>query len=176
MKNAGKIYDAIIEAGKNHRLIHAGAHAMDIMRMEKMYLHWGHDISPEENPYESGLGFVVQLNKERDFIGKTALKKIKQSQLTKRMFMLTLDNSDPGKPLLLHDEPIYCEGKIIGETTSGNYSFNYKKNMALGYLNLIDSKEELQKKQFQIEVAKTKYNSTLQLKALHDPKNILMKK
>ena len=176
MKNAGTIYNAIIEAGKNHHLIHAGAHAMDIMRMEKMYLHWGHDISPEENPYEAGLGFVVQLNKERDFIGKTALKKIKQSQLTKRMFMLTLDNSDPGKPLLLHDEPIYCEGKIIGETTSGNYSFNYKKNMALGYLNLIDSKEELQKKQFQIEVAKTKYNSTLQLKALHDPKNILMKK
>ena len=86
--------------------------------------------------------------------------------------MLTLDNSDPGKPLLLHDEPIYCEGKIIGETTSGNYSFNYKKNMALGYLNLIDSKKELQKKQFQIEVAKTKYDSTLQLKALHDPKNI----
>ena len=48
--------------------------------------------------------------------------------------------------------------------------------MALGYLNLLDSKEELQKKQFQIEVAKTKYNATLQLKALHDPKNILIKK
>ena len=69
--------------------------------------------------------------------------------------MLTLNSADPGKPLLLHDEPIYCEGKIIGETTSGNYSFNYNKNMALGYLNLLDSKEELQKKQFQIEVAKT---------------------
>jgi len=176
MKSAKKIYDAVIEAGKNHRLIHAGAHAMDIMRMEKMYLHWGHDISPEENPYQAGLGFVVQLNKEQDFIGKTALKNIKQSQLTKRMFMLTLNNSDPGKPLLLHDEPIYCEGKIIGETTSSNYSFNYKKNMALGYLNLLDSKEELQKKQFQIEVAKIKYDSTLQLKALHDPTNILMKK
>ena len=59
MKNAGTIYNAIIEAGKNHHLIHAGAHAMDIMRMEKMYLHWGHDISPEENPYQAGLGFVV---------------------------------------------------------------------------------------------------------------------
>ena len=48
--------------------------------------------------------------------------------------------------------------------------------MALGYLNLLDSKEELEKKQFQIEVAKTKYDATLQLKALHDPTNILMKK
>ena len=51
----GKIYDVIIEAGKNHHLTHAGAHAMDIMRLEKMYLHWGHDISPEENPYQAGL-------------------------------------------------------------------------------------------------------------------------
>ena len=60
--------------------------------------------------------------------------------------MLTLDNSKPGQPLLLHDEPIYCEGKIIGETTSGNYSFNYKKNMALGYLNLIGFKRRITKK------------------------------
>jgi len=46
----------------------------------------------------------------------------------------------------------------------------------VGFVSAVESKEELQKKQFQIEVAKTKYNSTLQLKALHDPKNILMKK
>ena len=75
-----------------------------------------------------------------------ALKKIKQSQLTKRMFMLTLDNSEPGKPLLLHDEPIYCNDKIIGRTTSGNYSFYYKKNISFGYINFeknLDGKKSL---------------------------------
>ena len=51
--------------------------------------------------------------------------------------MLTLKNSKPGSPLLLHDEPIYCDGKIVGRTTSGNYSFNYEKNMSFGYLNLL---------------------------------------
>ena len=71
----GQIYDAIIEAGKNHRLIHAGAHAMDIMRMEKMYLHWGHDISPEENPYQAGLGFVCPIRQRTGFYWKNCLKK-----------------------------------------------------------------------------------------------------
>ena len=51
--------------------------------------------------------------------------------------MFTLDQANPGYPLLLHDEPIYFDGKIVGETTSGNFSFNYNKNMAFGYINLI---------------------------------------
>ena len=75
----------------------------------------------------------------------------------------------------MHDEPIYSDGKIVGETTSGNYSFNFKKNMSFGYINLPDTKEELKQKQFQIEVAKIKYNATLQLTALHDPKNVLIR-
>ena len=49
--------------------------------------------------------------------------------------MFTLKDSKPGEPLLLHDEPIYLEDKIIGRTTSGNYSFNYKKNLSFGYIN-----------------------------------------
>ena len=89
--------------------------------------------------------------------------------------MLTLNESIPGQPLLLHDEPIYCEEQIVGETTSGNYSFKYKKNMSLGYINLLNTKKELQQKKFQIEVAKIKYNATLQLTALHDPENFLIR-
>ena len=51
--------------------------------------------------------------------------------------MFTLKESQPGKPLLLHDEPIYLGDKIIGRTTSGNYSFNYKKSLAFGYIKNI---------------------------------------
>ena len=57
------------------------------------------------------------------------------------MIMFTLKNSIAGSPRLLHDEPIYCDGKIVGRTTSGNYSFNYKKNMSLGYINLNSTKK-----------------------------------
>ena len=89
--------------------------------------------------------------------------------------MLTLKNSEPGSPLLLHDEPIYCEGKIVGRTTSGNYSFNYKKNMSLGYINMISPIEELAKKVFFIEVEKKQHEAILQTQSLHDPENKIIK-
>ena len=49
--------------------------------------------------------------------------------------MMSLKDNKPGSPLLLHDEPIFFNGKIIGRTTSGNYSFNFKKNIAFGYVS-----------------------------------------
>jgi len=175
IKESKKIFEIISEAGINHNLIYAGAHAMDIMRMEKGYLHWGHDISPEENPYEAGLDFAVKLDKEYDFIGKNSLieaNKIKKKQLV----ILSLIDSEPGNPLLLHDEPIYYEDKIVGETTSGNFSFNYNKNIAFGYINMNTDKNILKDNFFEIEVAKNKYGAKLELSPLHDPKNILIKK
>ena len=175
MKNAKNIYNVINETGTSYQLVHAGAHAMDIMRMEKKYLHWGHDISPEENPFEAGLGFAVSLEKDFDFIGKKALLKIKKQQTDKKLILLTLEESEPGKPLLLHDEPIYLDGKIIGETTSGNYSFNYNKNMSIGYINTTDAVSELQDKNLEIEVAKKKYKAKIETQPLHDPKNISIK-
>jgi len=89
--------------------------------------------------------------------------------------MLTLKDSHPGSPLLLHDEPIYCEKKIVGRTTSCNYSFNYNKNMSLGYINLDFSIEELAKKVYFIEVEKQMYEAILLKKTLHDPENKLIK-
>jgi 4-methylaminobutanoate oxidase (formaldehyde-forming) len=68
--------------------------------------------------------------------------------------MFTLQNSEPGSPLVLHDEPIYCNDKIVGRTTSGNYSFNYKKNMVFGYINLSSLNKDLSKITFQLKLNK----------------------
>ena len=86
--------------------------------------------------------------------------------------MLTLKDSQPGSPLLLHDEPIYCNGKIVGRTTSGNYSFNYKKNMSFGY---IKSEYSLEEKDIEIEVEKKRYKAIIETIPLHDPHNINIK-
>ena len=174
IKDAKNIYEIIVKDGEKFKLTHAGAHAMDIMRMEKGYLHWGHDISPGENPFEAGIGFAVKLNKEEDFIGKENLIKIKDKK-NKQLVMLTLEKSEPGYPLLLHDEPIYYEGKIVGETTSGNFSFNYNKNMAFGYIKSNINIEVAKNRFFEIEVEKIKYKANLQTQSLHDPKNLLIK-
>ena len=141
-------------------------HAMDNMRMESGFLHWGHDISPEENQYEAGLNFAVSYKKNIDFIGKDALLKIKDQKPSKQFVMLYLKDSKPGKPLLLHDEPIYFESKIIGRTTSGNYSFNFNKNLSFGYVNSKFSNKDLTKKDIYIEVEKKKYPASIILEPL----------
>ena len=170
IKNAKKIYELIINKGKGFNLSNCGMHAMDIMRMESGFLHWGHDISPEENQYQANLSFTISSKKEVDFIGKQALDKIKKEKIKSRFAMFTLKESKPGKPLLLHDEPIYLENKIIGRTTSGNYSFNYKKNLSFGYIKTNLSNEELTVKPLFIEVAKKKYSALIELKPLKDKK------
>ena len=82
--------------------------------------------------------------------------------------MLSLKNSKPGAPLLLHDEPIYLDNKIIGRTTSGNYSFNYNKNLSFGYVETEYSNEELKNKNLYIEVAKEKYLAMVEINSLKD--------
>ena len=167
INEAKEIYNLIIENGKEFNISNCGMLAMDTMRMESGYLHWGHDMSPEENQYQAGLQFAISYKKNIDFIGKNALLKIKDKIPSKNFIMFTLQNSKPGKPLILHDEPIYLEDKIIGRTTSGNYSFNFKKNLAFGYVSIDLSKEDLKNRKLQIEVAKIKYTAELQSKPLN---------
>ena len=164
--DAKKIYELIIEKGKKFNLSNCGMHALDTMRMESGFLHWGHDISPEENQFQSGLTFTISNKKEIDFIGKKALQVIKSKKIDRRFVMLTLKDNKPGTPLLLHDEPIYFKDKIIGRTTSGNYSFNFKKNLAFGYINNIYTADDLMGNDVFIEVEKKKYQAQIIQKPL----------
>ncbi len=161
INDSKKIFNLINEIGKEFNLSLCGMHALDTMRMETGFLHWGHDISPAENQYQAGLNFAISFKKNIDFIGKNSLSKIKDNTLDKRMMMFTLKESKPGNPLLLHDEPIYLGDKIIGRTTSGNYSFCFNKNLSFGYVNSGNTKETLKGKNIYIEVEKKKYLASI---------------
>ncbi len=158
--NAKDIYKKIIEVGKNFNISNCGMHALDTMRMESGFLHWGHDMSPEENQYQAGLDFTISFKKQIDFIGKEALEKIKNKKPNTRFAMFSLKENIPGIPLLLHDEPIYLDNEIIGRTTSGNYSFNFKKNLSFGYIKNIPL-NELDHKTIYIEVEKNRYKAEI---------------
>ena len=173
MKDSKEIFNLITEKGKEFNLSLCGMLAMDTMRMESGYLHWGHDISPEENQYEAGLKFAISYKKEINFIGKDALLNIKDKKLSKKFIMLVLKESKPGKPLLLHDEPIYLDKEIIGRTTSGNYSFNFNKNLSFGYIKSDLNIDDLQKKNIFIEIEKKKYSAIILKKPLNDKSKIL---
>ena len=147
--------------------------------MEKGYLHWGHDISPEETPFEVGLNIFVSLKKKEDFIGRKTMEKQFKNGTNKKLVYLTLSKEEsPGNPLMLHEEPIYMDGKIVGKTSSGQYSFNYKKSISMGHITLDDNfrVNEIKDRKFEIEVAKKRYEAHINIKPLHDPKNILIKK
>ncbi|MDA7574610.1 FAD-dependent oxidoreductase, partial [Candidatus Pelagibacter sp.] len=81
------LYNLILTTGKNFSLTHCGAHTMDIMRMESGFLHWGHDISPEENQYQAGLNFAISYKKPFNFTGKQKLLKIKNQKIDKKLKM-----------------------------------------------------------------------------------------
>jgi 4-methylaminobutanoate oxidase (formaldehyde-forming) len=147
-------------------------HALDILRLEKKFLHWGHDITSENNPFEAGLSFAVNFKKNQNFIGREALEKIKEKPTKNKLALFSLKNvSKPGKPLLLHDEPVYIDDKIIGYTTSSNYSFCYEKNIFLAYIkNQIQDLEN-----YSVEVEGKRYPLKLEKNPLHDPKSELMR-
>ena len=75
--------------------------------------------------------------------------------------MFKLNNTKPGDPLLLHDEPIYLDDKIIGRTTSANYSFNFNTNLAFGYVNSGNTQDSLKYQNLYIEVEKLKYKAEI---------------
>ena len=166
------IFDKIYKLGKKFNLTFAGMHTLDILRLEKKFLHWGHDITSENNPFEAGLSFTVNLKKNENFIGRSRLEKIKEKPISKSLELFSLKNNfKPGKPLILHDEPIFFKDKIIGNTTSSNYSFCYNKNLCLGYIDIHYKEND----NLSLEVEGKRYSLSLEKSAIHDPKSILLR-
>ena len=103
---ASAVFDLVVEAGASYGLRLAGYHAMNSLRIEKAYRHWGHDISPDETPLEAGLGFCVAWDKKGGFIGREALVRQRDEGIRQRLVQFVLEEADP---LLYHDEPILSE-------------------------------------------------------------------
>ena len=163
------IFDKLYVKNGNSSIQLAGYHALNSLRMEKGYLHWGHDIGVEENPFEAGVGFCVNFNKKNPFLGQDALEKKKDSALKKRKVNFSLSNNDL---LMYHNEPIFFDGKIVGEITSGMFGFYLDKSLGMGYISANDSfsiEEMLKLQKFEIEVAETKYKAKGSIKCFYDP-------
>ena len=101
-------------------------HAMDIMRMENGFLHWGHDISPEENQYQAGLKFTISYKKNTNFIGKDELIKRKNNPQKKLVGLELI-----GKEIAGHGDCVHIGRAQVGIVTSGCLSSTLNKNVAL---------------------------------------------
>ena len=168
---AQDIYDKIIDAGSEHGLKMAGMHALNSLRLEKAYRHWGHDITDEDTPLDAGLAFAVKFDKKGGFIGRDALLKKKEKKVLKRR-LVQFALEDP-QPLLYHNEPIWCGEKIVGDLTSGMYGHTIGTCLGMGYVNWEEgvSKEFIESNHFEIEVAGERYPARPSLSAFYDPKS-----
>ena len=124
------LWDALWQAGRAHDLRAGGYRAIDSLRLEKGYRVWSSDITPEDTPYQAGLGFAVRLDKRGGFIGQEALAAA-GDDVDRRLCCLVLD-----EPLAvaLGNEPIRVGGEVVGRVTSGGYGYAVARSIAYGYL------------------------------------------
>jgi glycine cleavage system T protein len=128
-----RLWDTLWEAGKQFGLVAAGYRAIESMRLEKGYRVWSSDITPEDNPYEAGLGFAVRLNKDSEFIGKAALIKAKDDGITRRLRPLLLEDPDA---IVFGGEPVRLtqSANIVGRVTSGGFGYTIGRSIAYAYV------------------------------------------
>jgi len=172
---APAVFDALVAAGEPLGLRLAGYHALNALRMEKAYRHWGHDISDEDTPLQAGLGFAVAWSKPGGFIGRDALLAQREKGLTRRLVQFAL--RDP-EPLLYHNEPIWRDGVIAGRISSGMFGHTVGRSLGMGYVEntagLADN-AWIMNGRYDIEVAGVRFGADASLFAPYDPTGLRVK-
>jgi glycine cleavage system aminomethyltransferase T/glycine/D-amino acid oxidase-like deaminating enzyme len=165
---AAGVFEALMQAGEPHGLRLAGYHALNSLRIEKAYRHWGHDITDEDTPLQSGLGFAVAWDKPGGFIGRDALLALRGKPHTRRLVTFLLE--DP-EPLLLHNEPIWRDGVRLGHITSAMYGHTLGCSIGLGYVSDAEGVTEafLRDARFELEIAGVRHAARATLKPPYDP-------
>ncbi|MDH4310469.1 MAG: FAD-dependent oxidoreductase, partial [Gammaproteobacteria bacterium] len=126
------VYDKVVEAGAKFGLVHAGLRALGSLRMEKGYRDYGHDLDNTDDPYETGLGFAVDLHKPGGFIGKEALLARKaQGPLQRRLVSVFVQ--DP-EPQMFHAEIVRRDGKAVGYVRAASYGHTLGGAVGLAFL------------------------------------------
>jgi 4-methylaminobutanoate oxidase (formaldehyde-forming) len=125
------LWSTLWEAGREHGLVAAGYRAIEALRIEKGYRVWSSDITPDETPFDAGLGFAVALDKAPPARAHAALVTARTTRPTRRLRCLVLDDA---RAVVLGNEPVRVDGAIVGRVTSGGYGFAVERSIAFAYL------------------------------------------
>ena len=167
------VFNELQIAGREFDIANVGLHAVNSLRLEKGFRHWGHDIGSHDSLVQAGLGFAAKPDAS-DFIGRQAFLDEKAKGLPARR-MVQFKLQDP-EQLLYHNEPIVMNDKIVGYLSSGMYGHAVGGAIGMGYVEVPDlSIEVIQSGKFEIEVAKTRFAAEASLKAFYDPSASRMK-
>jgi glycine cleavage system aminomethyltransferase T/glycine/D-amino acid oxidase-like deaminating enzyme len=169
-EQAVHVYDRVVEAGKDFGLRHAGLRALGSLRMEKGYRDYGHDIDNTDDALETGLGFVVDLDKP-DFLGKAYCveKKAQGPAFNRRLLQVLV--KDP-EPLLYHAEVVYRNDKAVGYIRAASYGHTLGGAVGLAMIEAGEpiNKAYLQEGEWEIDIAGKRCPAEVSLRPMYDPK------
>ena len=129
LADLGGVYDALMTAGQAEDIRPVGYRALESLRLEKGYRAWSSDITPNDTPFEAGLGWAVKMATNRPFIGRAALASA--GPVTKRFAGFRLDDPDA---VLVGRETILRDGQAVGYLTSGGYGYTLGASVGYGYV------------------------------------------
>jgi 4-methylaminobutanoate oxidase (formaldehyde-forming) len=162
------VYDKVLAAGAEFGVVHAGLRALGSLRMEKGYRDYGHDLDNTDDPYETGLGFAVDLKKPDGFIGKEALLERKaRGPLQRRLVQVLV--SDP-TPQMFHAEIVRRNGVAVGYVRAASYGHTLGGAVGLAFLEPRQTVDEayLTSGNWQVEIAGTLYPAIVSARPLYD--------
>jgi 4-methylaminobutanoate oxidase (formaldehyde-forming) len=166
---AAGVFDVLESAGRDHGLTLCGYHALNSLRMEKGYRHWGHDISPDDDPLQAGLGFAVAWDKPGGFLGREALISRRGRPASRRLVQLRLEAD---APFAYHNEPIWRDGQLVGRVTSGMFGHTLGAPLAMGYVENPEGSDWLdfvQSGTYEVEIACERLPAQASLQPWYDP-------
>ena len=136
-RDAEKLWRAVLEAGAPHGLRVIGP--CHIRRIEAGILAYGADMWLDNNPFEVGLGYgwMVDLDQDADFIGKDALKRIKEEGVKQKLVGLDIGGEPLGTYIdseMIDFFPVYAGGREVGRVTSSCFSPRLQKNIGFAML------------------------------------------
>ncbi|MBY5973422.1 FAD-dependent oxidoreductase [Ferrimonas balearica] len=165
---AAHVFEELHRAGLEQGARLVGLHAMDSLRIEKGFRHFGHDITCEDHVLEAGLGFAVKTDKP-DFIGRDAVLRKREAGLAMRLVQLKLTEPEP---LLYHAEPLLRDGQVVSHLTSGAYGHHLGAAMGMAYVPCAgQSVEEVLGSRYEVDIAGRRVAAEVSLRPFYDPKS-----
>ncbi len=125
------VMELLLREGKEFGIRLFGLRALNALRLEKNYGSWAREYRPLYGPFEAGLGDFVALEKQADFIGKSAAAREKAEGGKVRLCTFVVETKDAD---VICDEPIWHGGEVKGWVTSGGYAHASGVSVAMGYV------------------------------------------
>lgn len=170
---AGHVYEALIEAGRGHGLVPAGFLAMNHCRLEKGFVHFGHDVGEDDTPLEAGLRFAVAFDKVDGFVGREALLRQRDAgPVENRLVNLRVrEASLTDGPYLYRNEPVWKGDDLVGYVTSGAWGFRLGGSFGMASLRRAGgvTASWLAEGGFEVEVAGVRHTVDVRFTGFYDP-------